>query len=371
MYDQPYTPAYIISRGGIDITANFQDRLTSLRLDLSAGGGSGDILTIELDDRDWTIARPLVGETLAIALGYLETGLARMGTFEVDEVVYNWVPKSISIRASSIGMMTALKAPVVKNYTDQTLGDIVRDLAKAGNVDAVVSPKLDSIRIPQLNSGTSAMHLLGELERRYDAIAKFGDGRLSLTPRDTGESASGAETSVVTLRPEHISELHIRDMSRTAYSKTRAAFFNSDTVMREFVETPSPLKSNGELPPFTIGRVFPTRGEAEAATQSQMAALTRGEVDGSITLFRGDPYIRDQSRVVITESRDGIDGSYVVDTATHLYTKGGGYLTSLTVRGVGTGSSFEAADDNDLLPLPGETTGGLRLLPDGRVLGGI
>ena len=371
MYDQPYTPAYIISRGGIDITANFQDRLTSLRLDLSAGGGSGDILTIELDDRDWKISRPLVGETLAIALGYLETGLARMGTFEVDEVVYNWVPKSISIRASSIGMMTALKSPVVKNYTNQTLGDIVRDLAKAGNLDAVVSPRLDGIRIPQLNSGTSAMHLLGELERRFDGVAKIGDGRLSFTPKDTGETASGAETSIVTLRPEHITELHIRDMSRTAYSKTRAAFFNSDTNMRTFVETPSPLKLNGELPPFTIGRVFPTKGEAEAATRSQMAALTRGEVDGSITLFRGDPYVRDQSRVVITGSRDGIDGSYVVDTATHVYTKGGGYVTALTIRGVGTGSTFQAADENDELPLPGEVTGGLKIGPGGRPAGPV
>lgn len=369
----PHTPVFAVFRGEENITGKLSDRTISLTVSLSNGGGS-DQLSLVLDDRGWQIATPHGGESLTVLLGYEETGLAPLGTFEIETVRYSWLPKQITIRGTSLGTRSAVKSPVVKNYDNKTLGDIVRDIASSHGATANVSPELDQIRVPYLNSITSPMNLLAQLEQRFGAVAKWsGSGQMSFTARDSGVTASGQTAPLVVLRPGDIAELDIENASRTSYSKTRAAWYDRDQLVRRYVEAPAPEGSNNaDFPAFTMGRLFPSQAEAEAAAKSQMAALTRNEATGSITLSRGDPFVRDQSRVLITGSRDGIDGSYIAEVVTHAYRKDVGVTTTLELVANGDGATYQQADDNDNLPLPGETTGGRIVLDSaGRVVGGV
>src|SRR5258707_824411 len=110
-------------KGGIDITGNFNDRTTQIKVDLQAGNGNDDQCAITVDDRDWRIARPIVGENLQIWLGYQEVGLAYMGTFEIDDVTFLGPPRSIKLVGKSTGSSDIQKAPAIKEFDNKSVGD--------------------------------------------------------------------------------------------------------------------------------------------------------------------------------------------------------------------------------------------------------
>ena len=69
-----YTPVYQINRGGADITKQFNDRVTLIKVVSTNGGGNTDTLSISLDDRDWSIATPATDDegppSMEVYLGY-------------------------------------------------------------------------------------------------------------------------------------------------------------------------------------------------------------------------------------------------------------------------------------------------------------
>ena len=67
-----YTPIYQILKDGIDITDHFNDRCVQMRVDLTSGDGDNDMCLFTIDDRDWPVARPSVGDRLRILMGYVE-----------------------------------------------------------------------------------------------------------------------------------------------------------------------------------------------------------------------------------------------------------------------------------------------------------
>ncbi len=70
-----YKPTFAIYKGGEDLTARFRDRTTSIVVELTAGGGAQDSVTITLDDRDFKIASPQVKDRLEVHLGYEASAL--------------------------------------------------------------------------------------------------------------------------------------------------------------------------------------------------------------------------------------------------------------------------------------------------------
>src|SRR5690606_39085818 len=125
-----YTPIFSIRKDGEDITGRFDDRCTSIDVDLQNGGGASDVCRIVLDDRDWAIKSPDVGANIEIYLGYKEVGLAWMGLFEISEVVYEGPPRTLSIVGQSAGHKSVMKSPRIKEYENKTLGEILGDIAK-------------------------------------------------------------------------------------------------------------------------------------------------------------------------------------------------------------------------------------------------
>ena len=341
-----YTPVFRIMHEGNDVTDRFNDRTTQIKVDLSSGGGNSDTCSISVDDRDWRVASPEVGAWLEIYLGYKEVGLAQIGQFEINSVTYAGMPKSITITGTSVGFQSAIKAPAIKEFDNKNLGDILGEIAKkSGGVAPMIDPELASKKVPFLNQITSPLHILHELERRYGAIAKFENGKLIFAKRDSGKSVEGKDLPTLILRPEHLASWQIRHDARGNYSGAKASYWDKDSHVLKWVEEKANQAIHGEggsseQEPFRIGRMFNSKEEAEEAAKAQVGALRRSTGEANITLVKGDPWVRDSMRVVVQNTRDGMDGFYVIDTATHTYVKDAGLHTTIMCK-PGDPQSFE------------------------------
>lgn len=326
------TPVFRVDRGDDDITGAFADRLVTIQVVSHAANGKGDTCEIVVDDRDFAILSPSTSQagatTLKVSLGYAETALYEQGTFQIDEVFYEGLPLSMKLHGNSLGFNTAAKAPAISAFDGMTLGDIVGAIASSAGVSPAVDAGLAAKVIPYLNLHSSHMHLLQELERRVGGMAKFGDGYLSFTPRATGLTASGASFGSLTLGPADFGVWSIAEKNRTAYSKVRVGYWDDAQNQLAWVASQTPPATDSTVP-YLVKRAFKSKGEAQDHADATMATLNRGTRQGTLTLAKGDPSIRGGQSFAIGGLRDGVDGAYTVEAATHTYRGDKGIETKL------------------------------------------
>jgi phage protein D len=346
-------------KGGVDITDKFNDRTTSIKVDLISGGGDGDHCMIKVDDRDWAVVRPEPGENLSIWLGYQEVGLAYMGSFEIDEVTFLGMPRGIQLTGLSTGMRDIQKSPQIKDFANKSVNDILGGMASQTGLGVSIGAGIGGNTIPFKNQVVSNLHMIHELERIYGAVAKVVDGKLMFVARDSTESASGVALPTLVLLPEHFGTWQVRYSSRSDYSGTKAAWFDKDEMVRKWVSAGSSAASGGSTSgQYALGQLFNSQAEAEAAAKSKMEALKRAEVQAAFDLAKGDPWVRDMQTILVSGMRDGINGSYVIEKATHTYIKSTGIRSTLECRAPGDGADFsDRASDEFMRPGPGELMG--------------
>lgn len=326
-----FTPAFRVLKNDVDITANLADRLLALQIvSVSGGGNSSDMLTITLDDRDAAIEAPATdgpqAAELRILLGYRETGLVDMGSFRITTTTYGIMPRTMTLIGTGVDMTSDVKAPIISAYENTTLGEIADTIAKAAGVRAAVSSGLAGKAIAYLNQNESSMALIAGLARDYDANLKFGNGTMAVTERGSGLSASGQELAVINLSLEDIaSGSSITETSRTSYGHVKASWFDTYTNERTWLRS---TKSgiNPDAPPFTVTTMSPTKDEAQARADAEMAAQTRSTKTGTLVLIKGRPDIKGGTPVNLQGWREGADDGYHCETATHSLTKDGGLL---------------------------------------------
>lgn len=339
-----HTPTFSISKDGDDISAKIGDRVLSIRVESRDGGGEADVVDIALDDRDWNITAPSIGDgsaSLSVALGYAETVLWALGTFQVDEVSFDWTPKIMRLHGNSLGMTTNAKAPIIASYDGKTLGDIVGSIAESAGVEPKVDPALAGIQVPYWNQSTSSMHMLQDLERKFNGLAKFSDGYLSFTQRGTGDSASGTSIGTFVLTPEDFGPggCSIKTTNNSSFSQVQAGWWDAVNNQVQWVTSSVTGSPNSQVP-FTVRRVHPSQAEAQAVADSTMSQLNRKCKEGTLVLAKGAPSIRGGQGFAIQGCRDGIDGSYLVRRAIHTLEKEGGITTVLDVFDEGNGVDF-------------------------------
>jgi len=206
----------------------------------------------------------------------------------------------------------------------------------------------------------SNLHLIHEMERIYGAVAKVVDGKLVFVPRDSTESASGIPMPTLVLLPEHFGTWQVRYSSKTEYGGTKAAWFDKDAMVRKWVNAGASAASGGGegAGQYALGQLFNSQAEAEAAAKSKMEALKRAEVQAVFDLAKGDPWVRDMQTILVSGMRDKVNGSYVIEKATHTYIKTTGIRSTLECRAPGDGADYsDRATDEFLRPGPGELMG--------------
>lgn len=358
------TPIYRITKGGQDITGNFNDRAVSIQVEIHSGNGTADTFSMTIDDRDFALARPQTGAQLIIELGYQEVGLAEQGVFEINEVFFEGPPRSLRIVGTSAGMRSSMKAPAVKEFENKTLGDVVSEIARISGAAPAIDPTLAGKKIDFLNQFNSNYHLLHELERRFGAVAKFEFGKLVFAKRDEGDTAGGNAMPNVIIRPEHILSYSVKHTDRSAYSSVKAAWWDKDKHQRVYEDVPNGAlgqeMAQGQMQfPFIIGHMFNSKEEALEAAKSRVEALNRATGEATIALSKGDPWIRSQMPMHIIGMRDGVNGTYIIDNVTHSFTTQTGIQTTILGKPPGGGEDGfgDAYAQYSEMPLAGELLG--------------
>lgn len=340
------TPIYTISQEGRDITSRFQGRTTSIQIEMT--NTSSDVIKIEIDDRE-TIAEVPVGAWISVQMGYEEVGLAPMGTYRISEVTYQGPPRSIVLTGLSVDMDGELKSRMIKDFENKTVEEVLQTLAQKGGVQALVHPSLAQIKLPFKNQiGVSPMHMIHEMERHFDAIAKFTNGKLVFVPRDGGESATGQQIPTLVLQPHHFGGWSVKYNTRSQFSEVKAAYWDKDQQKTVWLGLSNDLFKllEGEGAEaasdaiYRLNKKYTSREEAEQAMKSQMATLRRAECEAVFELAKGDPWVRDQMRCVVQGMRPGVDGSYVIEQVVHGYRKETGITTRIEAKSPGSGEDF-------------------------------
>jgi hypothetical protein len=335
-----YTPIFQVVKDGVDVTSKFQDRLVQVQVQQTEASEMGRIEFI-FDDRDWALALPQIEDKVSFLLGYKETGLSDFGEFTINEVHLIGPPRSIKVVGTSVSQSSALKVPKITNYLDQTVGDIIKQIAGQSGITADVDPSIGSIKVPAFNQNNqSGFHIIDQLARTYGASAVYQNGRVSVVKRGSASTTSGSESGSVNLTPEDFGEWDVWIQSRAAYSGAQAAWYDKDNVTRKYEQAQAsgsslsnfPLIGNEFSNPdkfFTLPGTFQTQEQAKAAAEARINFLEQLRAQITLTLAKGDPTIRVHQNMNISGMRYAIDGAYIIQTVTHSYRKTTGIVTSI------------------------------------------
>jgi phage protein D len=317
-----------MSVGGLPSSSVLNDRLVSISVTLNNGEVS-DQLSLEFDDRDTVffggISLPRQGVPISVSLGY-EVYTAEMGKFIVNR---------LSSSGSSGGRTLSVSAtPALLNadYTrtwSGTIGDIVDAIAQEHNLTAKVSPTLTSETIDvinQLNESNSAF--LARLAARYNAVFKPMADNLLFMAKGEGTSASGLPMLPVNIPPHDVIQWSKSINEQLDFKKVCAYWFDHKLATDREVYVPDgpPPKAGENV--LRLPHLFNNEREAKAAAKAKFDETNREDESLSLTMI-GNPDITAEGKIVLNNFRTGVDGNYIVKSATHSFSRGG-YQTSLS-----------------------------------------
>ena len=324
-------PAWRLEADGTDITAALGDRLLSLRLTDRAGLDS-DGLELRLDDRDGIVALPRSGARLKLWLGYAgpkDRLPAYMGRFAVDEIAGSDPPSELAIRCRAAELHGPFRAPRSTSWHHTTIAAIVEAIAARHGWTAKVDAALADRPIKHRDQAAeSDAAFLTRLAADHDATAKPADGTLVFLRRAAGNTASGRPVPLLTLHRSELTAVRWQRTWRGDYAAVAAGWTDHDGRTRR-VET----AGRGE-PVLQLRHTHADRDAARAAAAARLAALRRG----TLTLTAdgpGRPDLWAERLITLAGVRTGVDGTYVIETATHSLDQAG-YRTAVALATPGT-----------------------------------
>lgn len=306
------TPYYQIVADEQDITQLIRDRFISLRVTDEAGWQS-DTMELQIDDRDRQVVLPRHGVQLTIFMGYRDQGLTRMGLFTVDEVRFNGMPDSITIRGRAANFRNTLKEQKTRSWEQVSIGDLVKTIAGEHELEPVTSDKLKDKVIEHVDqTEESDLHFLSRLSKDYDAISKPIENRLIFVPRGEARSATGKPMPVIELDRSDLGSCSFTMADRGKYEAVIAHWHDSATGKTNPVRV-GPADSR---PIYTLKGLQPDAEVAKSAATAKLQSLKRGQASGDLTLL-GRPDIGAESRLKLRGIKERINGDWIVTRAEH------------------------------------------------------
>ncbi len=328
---------YSIYIEGSDVSSGFVSVVTSITVKDSAGQ-SADTANIDLDNSNSQISFPRVGVKMAIGLGW--EGTAPILLFEglVDEVRSTGgrgQGRMMSISAKSADTRGKLKEPKEEHKDRSSLGDVASAWGKdAGLNEVKVHPDLAKIERPYWSMENESFLQWGaRVAKEVGATFKVMGERAVMTPRSSGKSASGK--GLPKIRAEWgrnlISWSISPILSRPAFKKFEARYYDPKEAKwrRETFEAKE--VSEGIEASSTLRFVRADKETAKAESESYGNESDREKGGGSVTID-GDPTAQAEAECELIGTDPGVDGTYRIETATHNYTRSGGYTTDLDLK---------------------------------------
>ncbi|AGF74138.1 phage late control protein D [Bartonella australis AUST/NH1] len=197
-------PFCTVTANGEDITRSLMNYVLSIEITDEAENKS-DRITIELDDRvrdsdNGSLDIPLIGTIISVTLGYEGGKIRNMGAYLIDEISVSSPPRNLSVTGRAASMNTSYRTPKSQSYHQQTLGNIVQEIAQRNGYTPKVDPTLAKIVVRHIDqTAESDMAFAARLAGEYDAVAKPVNGKLVLAKRGGGKAITGETLPVVVI----------------------------------------------------------------------------------------------------------------------------------------------------------------------------
>lgn len=353
------TPAARIVLDGIDITANLIPAPFGLPLEsggavipggmLSGGpllsisvtdneGTKSDSCELEVDNRE-QIPAPKKGAKLEVWLGYSETGLVFMGSFEVDQWRKRGRPRTLSVSAKAAGLTGDIKSQKSRSFHGKTVKEIVDFVrSKHPALKAIVDNEVGQTKIGHIDqSSESDMAFLNRLARRVGARFKIANRTIILTKAGSGKLPTGDEAPTFVLDEIGETDWDATGAERGDYKSAAASYIDPDTGKATTV-----VVGEGK-PRYRDRKTYKTEDEARTAAQAQIDDLRRGKQSFNCNL-PGRPEMFAGAKVQVVNHDPDVDGAYIIKTATHSLDSSG-LRTSLACETSKTDEDTSNSDD--------------------------
>ncbi len=318
---------FMVMVAGTNITSTLMPVLISLTVSDKVGTHS-DTANLEIDDTDGRIILPAIGASVIVALGWEDQGLRTVFTGTVDEVRSSGSRsgRTLSITAKGVDTTKKPKEPQQRHFDDMPVEDILKAAGKtAGITEVEVDPDLKSIKRKYFEMRDESFIHMGErLAREIGGNFRVQGTRAFLSKR------GGAYTAAVIAAWGK--NLHSWDMApalaRAQFSAVRARWYDPKQAGWQEKEEGTSLKVSARL---DHRYAKPDSEEASQQTGSDKATSERDAGEGSVTI-EGDTTAIPDGLCIVTGARSGIDGPWRIETVTHAYSRGGGFVTTLDLK---------------------------------------
>jgi phage protein D len=213
-----------------------------------------------------------------------------------------------------------------RHFDDSTVEDILSKAGKsAGVMEVEIDPSLSSITRKYFEMRDESFIHMGErLAREIGGNFRVQGAKAVMSKR------GGTYTSAVVAAWGR--NLHGWDISpalgRTQYSKVRARWYDAQKAGWQETEEVTSLSVDAR---HDHRYVKPDKDEATQQTASDRATTERDAGEGSVTI-EGDTAAIPDGLCIVTGARPGIDGPYRIESVTHSYSRGGGFITALDLK---------------------------------------
>jgi uncharacterized protein len=318
-----FTPVILVSGA----TPLFYSRLIKATV-RDEEGQKSDTLTIELDDRGNVIPEPKKGTQL----GYRESGMAEIGTFEVHGSEMKGAAgegEFITVQAKGTSLATTRKLKEIGNEDfpeNATLKDVAGRIAGRSGLSLRLAGALATVRYPEgvFRHAQSDLDFLHRLVERANGLMKISGDVLAIAERGSGQSASGKPLPTITIRKQDCKEWSYTPGDRPTYGKTVAHWTDQKTGKKR-AET---RETGLEGPLFAIRETFRNEAEAKKAVEAKSKELSRRSGKVTFTV----PGRADGGAGCTVNAlgfRPEISGSWRAKAVEHVFTAGpsGGWTT--------------------------------------------
>lgn len=322
-------PIVEITVDGKAVAGTFYERLISFSVSDKEGIES-DTFDMELNDGPPSfLGIPRTGAIVDIRIGY---GTASsLGTYVVDKVTCKCLPYGMSISGKALDMSgSKSKERKDRHWDNKKVKDIVNDVASDMGLSASVDSEIGEHEYEWFGQqDESPIHVLRRLERRHNGLFKVKAGHLVFSKRGSGNSAGGSFMGTVVVTPGIMIQgtCSFEANDRTKYSKVVAYYQDKGKAERVAIEAEGNSDGQSE---YRIPEPFSSVEEADKAAQSKARDLKRNEGATQVTVV-GNAGIVSGAALLYSGVRPGLDGvPYIIDTATHTYSKTDGYKTQIS-----------------------------------------
>lgn len=342
-------PTFTLTANTNDITAAVKDRFVSLKLKDETGNTS-DELTITLADHDPTspIAIPPTGASLALSLGYTDTGITAMGNYIVDEISLEGPPDHLIITARAAAFDQGndgayhLQTQKVRSWkAGVTIGAMVAKIAKEHGMTSAVDSTLSSVALPHVDQqDESDLNMLLRLAKKYDAVVKPNGGQLVFAKRGQFKSVSGQTIPAITIDKSDCTTYGYHQQKRESAGTVVAYYHAVKQAKRHLVTV-----GTGE-PVRRIKQYFQTQDEAKAAAQAELAKRSRAMQTFHITM-PGRPDVAAEGKVTLTGFHPDVPTTWIIKTVEHDLDASPGYSCSIELEQPDASAQNDVDDTTD------------------------